>query len=98
MSFNNLYGLFSLPNIEDGIPDKVTAKDLQDALDEYARADKEWKDFIKLRYLSAKEDAGDRLYRMAKAILQNNGFYTYRDAVIDSMYSDGPSPKPEDFE
>lgn len=90
--------VFSSQNLEDGIPDKVTVKDLRDALDEYARADKEWKYFSKLRYLSVKEDAGDRLYRMAKAILQNNGFYTYRDAVIDSMDGEISSPNPEDFE
>lgn len=51
-----------------------------------------------MKYLSAKEDAGDHLYRLAKALLQNNGLYTCRDAVIDSIGSDEPSPNPEDFQ
>ena len=55
-------------------------------------------DFCKMKYLSAKEAAGDHIYRLAKALLRNNGFYTYRDAVVDSLGEDGPSPKPEDFE
>lgn len=88
-------GGFTLPNIEKGIPDKVTVNDLQKALDKYARADKDWKDYFKFRYLAVKEHAGDRLYRLAKAILQNNGFY---DAVIDSVDSDRPSSKAENFE
>lgn len=87
-----------LPNIENGIPDKVTKKELRIALEEYARADREWKDYNKLRYLSAKEDAGDHLYRLAKAILEHNGFYTYRQAEIELMDGKAPSPNPEDFE
>ncbi len=87
-----------LPNIENGIPDKVTKKELRMALEEYARADREWKDYNKLKYLSAKEDAGDHLYRLAKAILKYNGFYTYRQAVIDLMDGNAPSLNPEDFE
>ena len=83
--------------IEDGIPDRVTAKELRYALEEYAKADKEWRDDGR-QNLSAKE-AGDHLYRLAKALLNNKGFYTYREAVVDSMGDEhAPSPKPEDFE
>ena len=48
-----------------------------------------------MKYLSAKEDAGDHLYRLAKALLQDNGLYICRDAVIDSMGRDEPSPNPD---
>ena len=92
-------GTIKLPDIGENIPEKVTVKELREALDEYARADKEWKNFYKMSYLSVKEDAGDHLYRLAKAILNNKGFYTYRDAVVDTIGNDTASlPNPEDFE
>ncbi len=77
-------------NLEDNIP-TVTKKELREALNEYAQADQ-------VSNFTKKVDAGDHLYRLAKALLRNNGFYTYREAVVDSMGEDGPSPKPEDFE
>ncbi|MBQ9174300.1 MAG: hypothetical protein IJ161_11280 [Bacteroidales bacterium] len=98
MDIKDFAGSISLPDINEGIPDKVTVKELREALEEYAQTDKDWKDFCKMKYLSAKEAAGDHIYRLAKALLHNNGFYTYRDAVVDSLGEDGPSPKPEDFE
>jgi len=95
----DLAGTITLPNLEDNIPDRVTKKELREALDAYAQADQEWKDLFKRRSLAEKEDAGDHLYRLAKALLRNNGFYSYRDALLDSMGNDAaPSPKPEDFE
>lgn len=96
MDINDFAGSISLPDINEGIPDKVTVKELREALEEYARTDKDWKDFCKMKYLSAKEAAGDHLYQLARALLRNNGFYTYRDAVIDSI--DGPLPNPDDFD
>lgn len=96
MDINDFAGSISLPDINEGIPDKVTVKELREALEEYARTDKDWKDFCKMKYLSAKEAAGDHLYRLARALLRNNGFYTYRDVVIDSI--DGPLPNPDDFD
>lgn len=96
MDINDFAGSISLPDINEGIPDKVTVKELREALEEYARTDKDWKDFCKMKYLSAKEAAGDHLYRLARALLRNNGFYTYRDVVIDSI--DGPLPDPDDFD
>ena len=98
MDINDFAGSLSLPDINEGIPDKVTVKELREALEEYARIDKDWKELCKMKYLSAKEAAGDHIYRLAKALLRNNGFYTYRDAVVDSLGEDGPSPKPEDYE
>lgn len=92
------FGGLHIPNLEEGIPNKVTKKELKEALEAYAAADKEWKDYVSKKYLAEKESAGDHLYRLAKALLRNNGFYSYRDAVIDSLGEDGPSPKAEDFE
>ena len=97
-NIEDMTGTISLPNLEDNIPTQVTKKELREALDEYAQADQEWRVLDKRRDLAKKEDAGDHLYRLAKALLQNNGFYTYRDAVVDSLDEDGPSPKEEDFE
>jgi len=87
-----------LQNLEDNIPTLVTKKELREALDEYAQADQQWKDHVKRSALAKKEVAGDHIYRLAKALLRNDGFYSYREAVVDSMGEDGPSPKPEDFE
>ena len=84
--------------LEEGTPDKVTKKVLSEALERYTLADEEWKGSGKIKDLFVKAEAGDHLFRLAKAILDNNGFYTYRDAVIDSMAEDGLSPSPEDFE
>lgn len=84
--------------LKDGIPDKVTAREFREALENYAVADRDWKEYAKRRYLAAKEDAGEQLFRLAKALLKNKGFYTYRDAVVDSMAGDEPSPNPEDYE
>lgn len=92
-----LGGLY-IPSLEEGIPDKVTKKELKEALDAYASADKEWRDNVSRKYLAEKENAGDNLYRLGMALLRNNGFYSYRDAVIDSLSEDRPSPKAEDFE
>ena len=91
-------GGLSLNNIEDDIPEKVTVKELRLALEKYAEADKKRKDYCSMKYLSAKEDAGDRLYQLSKAILKNRGFYTFRDAVIDSMKEGARLPDPADFE
>lgn len=93
-----LMGGLVVPKLDDDIPARVTRKDLQDALEAYAAADKDWKENVKRKYLAEKEDAADHLYRLAKALLRNNGFYTCRDAVVDSLGEDGPSPKPEDYQ
>ena len=96
-NIESLGGLSPHNNMDD-IPEKVTVKELRLALEQYAQADKKRKDYCSMKYLSAKEDAGDRLYQLSKAILKNGGFYTFRDAVIDSMKVNSPSPAPEDFE
>lgn len=95
----DMAGTFKQQNIEENIPEKVTVKELRKALEEYARADREWKEIVMLKALVKKETAGDNIYRLAKALLKNRGFYTYRDAVVDSMDNKNiPSPNPEDFE
>ena len=88
----------NVPDLEEDIPEKVTRKELEEALEAYASADKEFKDYGSRKYLAEKENAGDNLYRLAKAILRNNGFYTYRDAVVDSLDKDGHSPDADDFD
>lgn len=85
-------------DLADNIPEKVTRKELQEALDDYARANRDWKESVSRKSLEQKENAGNTLYRLAKALLKNNGFYSYRDAVIDSMAENESSPNPEDFE
>ena len=87
-----------VPKLDDGIPERVTRKEFRDALDEYAAADKVWSDFVNMKYLAQKENAGDHLYRLCRALLKNNGFYN-RDAVIDSRDGkNGPLPNPDDFD
>lgn len=61
-TIEDMAGTITLPDIEDNIPEKVTKKDLREALDAYARADQEWKDLFKWRMLAKKEDAGEHLY------------------------------------
>ena len=70
-------GCISVPNLDEDMPERVTKKEFKEALENYAQADKDWKDFCARKYLSKKEDAGDRLYKLALTILRNNGFYSY---------------------
>lgn len=67
----DISGPLSLPSLEDGIPERVTLAEMHNAVADYARADKKWKTFAKTRYLSQKEEAGDRLYRLTKAYIRN---------------------------
>lgn len=45
-------GGISIQKIEDGIPDKVTKKELREALDAYALANKDWEEYVKRKYLA----------------------------------------------
>ena len=92
-----LQGAVEMPRLDDDIPEHVTAKELKAALRRYKKADFDWKKHCKLRCLAEKEDAADHLYKLAKAILKNNGLYGYRDAVVDNMDKD-ELPNPEYFE
>ena len=82
--------------LNDNIPEKVTKKALREAADEYEKAHLIWMQSSKKMDQDNKEDAGDRLYRLVRGVL-SHGFYTYRDAVIDSWDEDIPSPDTNEF-
>ncbi len=79
-------------DLNEGIPETVTLKELSAAADEYEKAD------IK-GDLAAKEDTGDRLYRLSRALLRRGAFYSYRDYQLDHMFDENtPELTEDDFE
>lgn len=83
--------------LNENIPEKVTKKALREAADEYERAHLVWMQSCKRRDQGLKEDAGDRLYQLVRGVLAY-GFYTYRDAVVDSWAENLTSPDSNDFD
>lgn len=68
------------------IPNKVTKRDLREAADAYEKA-----------HENINDETGYNLYRFVRGVLKH-GFYTYKDALLETMFNDAPSPNPDDFE
>ena len=68
------------------IPNKVTKRDLREAADAYEKA-----------HENINDETGYTLYRLVRGVLKH-GFYTYKDALLGTMFNDAPSPNPDDFE
>ena len=65
---------FPLPRLDKDIPERVSFIDLELALSGYAWADRQCRASTRTIYLAEKEEAADRLYQLAKALLRDKGF------------------------